>query len=104
MTSASETHRQHCDGKTIIEMSPAAPRRQLRRYIFRSTGDLARESSLGLNTIKRAELTEDRTSLAVANGLAVRRALELPASNSLTTTAQAPGVRLRQRRPKAPKK
>jgi hypothetical protein len=43
---------------------------------FRSADDLARESSLGHNTIKRAELAEDRTSLTVANDLAVRRALE----------------------------
>jgi hypothetical protein len=37
--------------------------------------DLAREAALGRNTILRAELAEDQTSLTVANNLAVRRAL-----------------------------
>ena len=41
-----------------------------------SAEDLARESALGLNTIKRAELAEDETSLTQANDMAVRRALE----------------------------
>ena len=34
------------------------------------------KSALGLNTIKRAELADDETSLTQANDLAVRRALE----------------------------
>ena len=99
---SSHTHLQHCDGKTIIEMSPATT---ARRYIFRSAGDLARESSLGLNTIKRAELAEDRTSLTVANDLAVRRALEAAGVEFIDENGSGgPGVRLRKRpRPRAPK-
>ena len=38
--------------------------------------DLARESSVGVATIRRAELTDDETSMTAANDLAVRRALE----------------------------
>src|SRR2546423_4757780 len=38
--------------------------------------DLAREAALGRNTILRAEVADDQTSLTVANNLAVRRALE----------------------------
>ena len=50
--------------------------RAARALLRWSAEDLARESALGLNTIKRAELAEDKTSLTVANDLAVRRALE----------------------------
>ena len=38
--------------------------------------DLARESAVGIATIKRAELAAGETSMTVANDLAVRRALE----------------------------
>ena len=50
--------------------------RAARALLRWSADDLARESALGLNTIKRAELAEDETSLTQANDLAVRRALE----------------------------
>ena len=42
-----------------------------------SAKDLAREASLGLATIKRAEGAENETSMTAANDLAVRRALEV---------------------------
>ena len=45
--------------------------------------DLARESAVGIATIRRAELTEAQTSMTAANNLAVRRALEA-AGASLT--------------------
>jgi hypothetical protein len=41
-----------------------------------SAEDLARRSTLGVTTIRRAELTEGETSLTTANDLAVRRTLE----------------------------
>ena len=70
-----------------------------------SAGDLARESSLGLNTIKRAELAEDRTSLTVANDLALRRALEAAGVEFIDGNGGGPGVRLRQHpRPRPLKK
>jgi transcriptional regulator with XRE-family HTH domain len=70
-----------------------------------SADDLARESALGVNTIRRAELAEDETSLTVANDLAVRRALEAAGVEFIDGDGGGPGVRLRQRRrPKTPKK
>ena len=79
--------------------------RAARALLRWSADDLARESSLGLNTIKRAELAEDKTSLTVANDLAVRRALEAAGVEFIDENDGGPGVRLRQRRrPKTPKK
>jgi hypothetical protein len=63
-----------------------------------SADDLARESALGVNTIRRAELAEDETSLTVANDLAVRRALEAAGVEFIDENGGGPGVRLRQRR------
>jgi transcriptional regulator with XRE-family HTH domain len=59
--------------------------------------DLARESSLGVTTIRRAELTEDETSLTAANDLAVRRALEAAGVEFIDENGGGPGVRLRHR-------
>jgi hypothetical protein len=52
---------------------------------------------LGLNTIKRAELAEDETSLTLANDLAVRRALEAAGVVFIDENGDGPGVRLRKR-------
>ena len=70
--------------------------RAARALLRWSAGDLARESSLGLNTIKRAELAEDKTSLTVANDLAVRRALEAAGIEFIDENGGGPGVRLRR--------
>src|SRR6266487_7064108 len=72
--------------------------RAARALLRWSAEDLARESALGLNTIKRAELAEDKTSLTVANDLAVRRALEAAGVEFIDENDGGPGVRLRQRR------
>ena len=75
--------------------------RAARALLRWSAEDLARESALGLNTIKRAELAEDKTSLTVANDLAVRRALEATGVEFIDENGGGPGVRLRKRqRPK----
>jgi hypothetical protein len=73
------------------------------RALLRWTADdLARESALGLNTIKRAELAEDETSLTIANDLAVRRALEAAGVMFIDENGGAgPGVRLRKRQRKS---
>jgi hypothetical protein len=47
---------------------------------------------LGLNTIKRAEAKEGRTSLTAANELAIRRAFE--AAGVEFTNGDQPGLRL----------
>ena len=49
--------------------------RAARALLRWSAADLARESALGANTIRRAEVAEEGTSLTAANELAIRRAL-----------------------------
>jgi transcriptional regulator with XRE-family HTH domain len=68
------------------------------RAVLRWTAeDLAREAALGLNTVKRAELAEDETSLTVSNDLAVRRALEAAGVVFIDEDGGlGPGVRLRK--------
>ena len=61
-----------------------------------SADDLARESALGINTIRRAELVEEQTSLTAANDLAVRRALEGAGVEFIDENGGGPGVRLRK--------
>ena len=61
-----------------------------------SADDLARESALGVNTIRRAELAEDRTSLTAANDLAVRRALETAGVEFIDENGGGAGLRLRK--------
>jgi len=58
---------------------------------------LAREASLGVNTIRRAEVAGLRTSLTVANELAIRRAFE--AAGVEFTNGEQPGVRLARAAP-----
>jgi hypothetical protein len=78
--------------------------RAARALLRWSAEDLARESALGLNTIKRAELAEDKTSLTVANDLAVRRALEAAGVEFIEQDGGGPGVRLKKgTRPKSTK-
>jgi hypothetical protein len=76
--------------------------RAARALLRWSADDLARASALGLNTIKRAELAEDETSLTIANDLAVRRALESAGVMFIDENGGAgPGVRLRKRQRKS---
>lgn len=66
--------------------------------------DLARESAVGVATIRRAELTEDATSMTSANDLAIRRALEAGGVELIDENGGGPGVRLRGRtKERAPK-
>ena len=58
--------------------------------------DLARESAVGIATIKRAELAAGETSMTVANDLAVRRALEAGGVEFIDENGGGPGVRLRK--------
>ena len=59
--------------------------------------DLARESAVGIATIRRAELTDEETSMTAANNLAVRRALEAAGVEFIEENGGGPGVRLRKR-------
>jgi hypothetical protein len=53
-----------------------------------------------VNTIRRAESTDDVTSLTVANDLAIRRALESAGVEFIDENGGGPGVRLRKRHQK----
>ena len=75
-----------------IAVLSSAQIRAARALLRWSAVDLARHSSLGVNTIRRAEVAEDGTSLTVANELAIRRALE--AAGVEFTNGDHPGVRL----------
>jgi hypothetical protein len=61
-----------------------------------SAEDLARSSSVGLTTIRRAELAVSETSLTTANNLAIRRALEEAGVEFIDENGGGPGVRLRK--------
>jgi hypothetical protein len=58
--------------------------------------DLARESSVGIATIRRAELAIEETSMTAANDLAVRRALEAAGVEFIDENGGGAGVRLRK--------
>jgi hypothetical protein len=66
--------------------------RAARALLRWSTEELARQASLGLNTIKRAEARDGKTSLTAANELAIGRACE--AGGVEFTNGDQPGVRL----------
>ena len=61
-----------------------------------SAEDLARESALGVNTIRRAEVAEESISLTAANNLAIRRAFENAGVELIEENGGGPGVRLRK--------
>jgi transcriptional regulator with XRE-family HTH domain len=89
----------------MIKPLTSAQIRAARGLLRWSAEDLARRSLLSVATIRRAELTEDETSMTAANDLAVRRALEAAGVEFIDDNGGGPGVRLRQRRrPKATKK
>ena len=70
--------------------------RAARALLRWSAEDLARESTLGVTTIRRAELTEAQTSMTAANDLAVRRALEAAGVEFIDENGGGPGVRLQK--------
>jgi len=78
--------------------------RAARSLIRWSAEDLARQSSLSVATIRRAELTEDETSMTTSNDLAVRRALESAGVEFIDENGGGPGVRLRKSGKEKPQK
>jgi hypothetical protein len=58
--------------------------------------DLARESAVGIATIRRAELAEGETSMTRANDLAIRRALESAGVEFIDENGGGAGVRLKK--------
>jgi len=81
-----------------MKMAPltSAQIRAARALLRWSAADLARESSLGANTVRRAEVAEKETSLTAANELAIRRALEEAGVEFIDENGGGPGVRLRK--------
>jgi transcriptional regulator with XRE-family HTH domain len=71
--------------------------RAARALLRWSAEDLARESTLGVTTIRRAELAEGETSMTTANDSAVRRTLEAAGVEFIDENGGGPGVRLRKR-------
>jgi len=71
--------------------------RAARALIRWSAEDLARQTALGITTIRRAELAKDETSLTEANDRAIRFALEAAGVEFIDDdNGGGPGVRLRK--------
>ena len=71
--------------------------RAARAFLRWRAEDLARESAVGVATIRRAELAENETSMTAPNDIAIRRALEAAGVEFIDGTGGGPGVRLRKR-------
>ena len=69
--------------------------RAARALLRWSAEDLAQASDLGVATIRRAELTENKTSLTTANDLAIRHTLEAAGVVFINENGGGVGVRLR---------
>ena len=69
--------------------------RAARALIRWSAQELAGASSVGVTTIRRAELTQSETKLTRANDQAIRRALEAAGVEFIDAEGGGPGVRLR---------
>ena len=70
--------------------------RAARALIRWRAADLAKESSVGVATIRRAELAEGPTALTAANDQAIRRTLEAAGIEFIDENGGGPGVRLRK--------
>lgn len=85
----------------VIKALTSAQIRAARALLNWSAADLAARSSIGVATIRRAELTEGKTSMTTANDLAVRRTLENAGVQFIDENGGGSGVRLRNSRSKA---
>jgi transcriptional regulator with XRE-family HTH domain len=74
--------------------------RAARALLRWSAEELARQSSVSLRTIRRAELSEGRATMTQANNLSLRRALESAGIEFIDENGGGPGVRLRKRQTK----
>jgi len=71
--------------------------RAARALVRWSAEHLAKETTLSVKTIRRAELAESETSLTSANDRAIRQALEAAGVEFIDENGGGPGVRLRER-------
>jgi transcriptional regulator with XRE-family HTH domain len=90
----------HVKVNKAVKPLTSAQMRAARALIRWSAEDLARETALSVSTIRRAELTDEETSMTAANDLAVRRALETAGVEFIDENGGGPGVRLRHGRRK----
>ena len=82
--------------KSSAHKLPGAPP-ALTSAQIRAARAMARESALGVATIRRAELRDSATKLTAANDLAVRRALEAAGVEFIgESETGGPGVRLKK--------
>ena len=73
--------------------------RAARALIRWSAEDLARESKVGVATIRRAEAEDSASSITAANADAIRRALETGGITFVPENGGGVGVRLKQPMP-----
>jgi transcriptional regulator with XRE-family HTH domain len=69
--------------------------RAARALIRWSAAQLAERTSVGVTTIRRAELTASETKLTRVNDQAIRRVLEAAGVEFIDANGGGPGVRLR---------
>ena len=74
--------------------------RAARALIRWSALQLAKETAVGVTTIRRAELTASETKLTRVNDQAIRRVLEAAGVEFIDGNGGGPGVRLRGAQPK----
>lgn len=70
--------------------------RAARALLKLNAQELADMASLGVATVRRAELAEGKLGMTDANELAVRRALEQAGIIFIESNGEGPGVRLRK--------
>ena len=80
----------------VLKQLKSSQIRAARALLRWTADDLARESAVGVTTIRRAELTVHDTSMTVANNLAIKRALEAAGVEFIDENGGGPGVRLRK--------
>jgi hypothetical protein len=92
------------DGKMKLASLTSAQIRAARALVRWRAQDLAQASSVGVATIRRAELAGVETSMTAANDLAVRRALEAAGVEFIDENGEGAGVRLRKSAKEQPQK
>jgi len=89
-----------CNVKMQRKLLSGAQIRAARALLKWSAAQLAVRSSLGVNTIRRAEATDEETSLTKANELAIRQAFESAGVEFIDENGGGQGVRLGKRNQK----
>ena len=84
-------------GETVKHLLFGSQIRAARALLRWSAVDLANASSVGANTIRRAEVEDGILSMTAANQRAVRQALEGAGIQFIDQNGGGPGVRLRKR-------